>query len=151
MKKLNKRYSKSYTGRKIAPFGDALTFLLGTGKASYNVREVIVKKSNGSFREHLTQCKVEQAIWDEVHRKLFFLVEQAPICNGKLRGDFGYSATSLHAQDVLVEGEMRYLLPTYVSSCPKGIFSLLHQLRKKCESTLITRMVGRAHHNKSNP
>jgi hypothetical protein len=50
-----------------------------------------------------------------------------------------------------LEGEMRYLLPTYFSLCPKVFFLVLHQLGNECESTHITCIVGRAHHNKWNP
>ena len=51
--------------------------------------------------------KLHQAIWDEVHRKRFHLAEEAPICQGKLRGDFGYLANTKAARQAL-EGTYRH-------------------------------------------
>ena len=36
------------------------------------------------------QDQVENAIWDIIHKKMFYLAEQATICQGQLRGDFIY-------------------------------------------------------------
>ena len=44
---------------------------------------------------------MQEVIWDEVHRKHFYLSEQAPICQGNLRGDFGYTSISPTAKAVL--------------------------------------------------
>jgi hypothetical protein len=46
---------------------------------------------------------------------------------------------------------MKYLLPTYLSWCPKVLFSFLHHFGKECGSYLITYIVGSAYHNKLNP
>ena len=40
-------------------------------------------------------------IRDKVHRKRYFLSENAPICKGRLKGDFGYLAKSHSAKKVL--------------------------------------------------
>ena len=40
-------------------------------------------------------------IWEEIHGKRFYLAEQAPICKGRLRGDFGYMANTRSSQSVL--------------------------------------------------
>ena len=45
--------------------------------------------------------RLHQAIWDEVHRKGFHLAEEVPICQGKLRDDFGYLANTKAARRVL--------------------------------------------------
>jgi hypothetical protein len=55
----------------------------------------------GRVTEHTTQNAVQTAIWDEIHGQRFYLAEQAPICQGKLRGDFGYMAFSPVAKSVL--------------------------------------------------
>ena len=36
--------------------------------------------------------KVENAIWDIIHKQIFHLVEQAPIYQEQLREEFGYLA-----------------------------------------------------------
>jgi hypothetical protein len=73
-----------------------------------SVSKVQVKESDGAIREATTQHKVEDAIWNEIHAgKRFYLAEQAPICQGKLRGDFGYMANNEAAREVLAGS--RYL------------------------------------------
>ena len=44
---------------------------------------------------------MENAIWDRIHKKRFHLAEQAPICQGQLRGDFGYLANTPATSQVL--------------------------------------------------
>ena len=48
-----------------------------------------------------SKAGVKNAIWNEIHRKRFYLAEQAPICKGELRGEFGYLAISKTAKDIL--------------------------------------------------
>ena len=45
--------------------------------------------------------KLHSAIFAEVHKKRFHLAEEAPICQGQLRGDFGYLANTPAAEQVL--------------------------------------------------
>jgi len=47
------------------------------------------------------QSAVEQAIWNGIHNKRFYLAEQAPICKGPMREAFGYLATTIAARQVL--------------------------------------------------
>ena len=65
-----------------------------------SVRTVQVE-NKGIFQEKATQTEVQQAIWDRVHRKRFHLAEEAPICQGELREEFGYQSTTLAAAKVL--------------------------------------------------
>ena len=37
---------------------------------------------------------MENVIWDRIHKKRFHLSEQASICQGQLRGGFGYLANT---------------------------------------------------------
>ena len=39
---------------------------------------------DGKVEEFEGQSAVEQAIWDGIHNKRFYLAEQAPICKGSL-------------------------------------------------------------------
>jgi hypothetical protein len=79
------------------------------GKAcSGSVRKVLIKdKDSGTLTEHATQESVQQAIFDNIHRKRFYLAEAAPACNGRLRGLFGYNATMITAKRIL-EGNYPY-------------------------------------------
>ena len=57
--------------------------------------------AGGGIEEARTQDEVEHMIWEEIRGKRFYLAEQAPICKGKLRGDFGYMANTKAAEEVL--------------------------------------------------
>jgi hypothetical protein len=73
------------------------------GKArNRSVRRVHVENEDeGTLAEFTTKEDVEQAIFNNIHRKRFFLVEAAPVCKGKLRGLFGYNAATVTAERIL--------------------------------------------------
>ena len=77
-----------------------LNSALGKRRGS-SVSAVQMKDDDGLMTEYNSQKSVQDVIWSEVHQKRYHLAEEAPICNGKLRGEFGYSATSLAAKAVL--------------------------------------------------
>jgi hypothetical protein len=62
---------------------------------------LVEDEQNGTLTEHSTQELVQVAIFDNIHRKRFFLAEAAPACNGPLRGLFGHNATTITAQRIL--------------------------------------------------
>ncbi len=51
--------------------------------------------------EHTTAELVQEAIFLNIHRKQFFLAENAPICSVGLRGWFGYNTVTRTAQAIL--------------------------------------------------
>ena len=67
---------------------------MGKHKQGLSVREVEIEDGSGGRILFNTQDSVNKAIWDEVHRKRYFLAESASICKGCLKRDFGYLATS---------------------------------------------------------
>ena len=66
-----------------------------------NVWSVQVITDDGGVMEHTEQDAVQKAIWDEIHGKRFYLAEQAPICQERLREEFGYMANTPAAEQVL--------------------------------------------------
>jgi hypothetical protein len=48
-----------------------------------------------------TEEGVQETIFNEVHQKRYNLAEEAPICQGRLRGQFSYISTSPTAKTVL--------------------------------------------------
>ncbi len=56
---------------------------------------------DGKVTEYEGQSSVEQAIWQGIHYKQFYLAEQAPIYQGPMREAFGYLATTIAARQVL--------------------------------------------------
>ena len=87
-----------------------------------SVRYVQIKRDQGSIEEATTQQTVHEAIWDKIHRKRFYLAEQAPICQGSLRGDFGHIACSPTEKKVR-EGRYEY---------PEGFHSATRELLEEC-------------------
>ena len=76
----------------------------------------------GEVEEFEGQSAVEQAIWNGIHNKQFYLAEQAPICKGSLREAFGYLATTITARQVLAG--------TY--SYPEGFDQATRELCEAC-------------------
>ena len=59
-----------------------------------SARAVQASMEDGGTIDFTGQDKVENAIWDRINKKRFHLAEQAPICQGKILGDFGYLANT---------------------------------------------------------
>ena len=77
-------------------------------KRGRSVQVVQVTQADGAIQEADSQQVVEEAIWDNIHGKCFYLAEQVPICQGRLRGDFGYMANTPAGKAVL---DGRYVKP----------------------------------------
>ena len=92
---------------KDKAFWRKLNYSLGKKKKGRSVGAIQRESEDGGIEDIEGQRAVEEAIFDEVHRKRYFLAEDAPICKGKLRGDFGYTATSPTARAVL-DGTYEY-------------------------------------------
>ena len=71
------------------------------GQNGRSVQAVQVEQADGTIVEHTNQADIEEAIWSNIHRRRFFLAEEAPICQGQLRGEFGYSANTAASRAVL--------------------------------------------------
>eukprot|EP00956_Cyclotella_meneghiniana_P026049 scaffold55510_cov37-Cyclotella_meneghiniana.AAC.1 len=85
---------------KDRAFWRRLNWSLGK-KRGTSVGAVQVVDGEGDTTEYRTQKEVQNVIWREVHQKRYHMAEEAPICQGALRGQFGYNATSLAAKQVL--------------------------------------------------
>ncbi len=73
------------------------------------MRRVLVEDENqeGVLTENITQETIQEAILDNIHRKRFFLAEDAPICSGQLKGQFWYNAVTKTAKAIL-SGQYTY-------------------------------------------
>ena len=82
-----------------------------------NVRVVTEELGTGATREHDGQSQVEEEIFSNIQDKRFYAAEHAPICNGRLRGEFGYLANTVAGANVL----SRWLLCLFrrIPSCDK--------------------------------
>jgi hypothetical protein len=81
-------------------FWRTMNYALGKpqGGACFKVQ---VEKEDGTIDEFTDKDDLHQAIWDNIHRKRFILAEDALLCSGPLRGQFGYNAVSLTARSIL--------------------------------------------------
>ena len=77
-----------------------IKYVLGKQRAGACFK-VQIELEDGTMKEVSSQEEVQQAIWENVHMKRFYLAEEAPICNGELRGMFGYNATTITARRIL--------------------------------------------------
>ena len=87
-------------------FWRRLNYAMST-RSGKRVTRVQVQEQGGMVREASTRGEVERTLFEEIHGKRFYLAEQAPICKGKLRGEFGYMANSSSSQAVL-DGQYKY-------------------------------------------
>ena len=76
-------------------------------RSGKSVRRVQVVERDGSIQESSTKREVESTLFGEIHGKRFYLAEQAPICKGRLRGEFGYMADT-PAERAVLAGEYRF-------------------------------------------
>ncbi len=86
---------------KDKAFWRRLNYALGKHVRGQSVRAVQVEDGAGGVQDVNTEEAVQEAIFNEVHCKQYNLAEEAPICQGVLRGQFGYTATSPTARSVL--------------------------------------------------
>ena len=74
-----------------------------------------------------TQDSVEQTIFNKIHEKRFTLAGEAPICNGKLFTQFGYTATTPASKAVL---DRTYSTPADSDMATKELFTEIAAIRK---------------------
>ena len=77
--------------------------------------------------ERNTQDTVEQSIFCEVHEKRYTLAGEAPLCNGKLFNDFGYTASTPASKAVL---DGTYVAPTNSDTARMELFTEIAAIQK---------------------
>ena len=91
---------------KEKSFWRRLNYALGKprGGACFKVQ---VEQDDGTVEEISGNEDLHEAIWENIHRKRFYLAEEAPMCSSQLRGIFGYNSISPTANAIL-EGTYAY-------------------------------------------
>jgi hypothetical protein len=109
-----------------------------------------VEQEDGTLDEFSTKEGVQCAIGENIHRKRFYLAEEAPICSGNLRGMFGYNATTSTARKIL-KGTFNF--PPDFDSATKEILQECALIRltvpKNLVSTTITSEDWKRHWRKA--
>ncbi len=85
-----------------------------------SVRRVLVESGDqeGILTEYTMAESIQEAIFTHIHHKHFFLVENAPICSGRLHGRFRYNAVIKTAQAIL---DGTYVYPPNFDQATKEI------------------------------
>ncbi len=84
-----------------------------------------VEDCAGGVIDYETEEGVHEAIFNEVHWKRYNLAEEAPICQGGLRGQFGYTSTSPTAKTVL---DGTYNFPPDMDTATRELFEEIAQI-----------------------
>ncbi len=77
--------------KKDRAFWRRLNYAIGKHVRGRSVRAVQVEDGAGGVLDFDTEEAVQDAIFNEVHRKRYNLAEEAPICQGTLCSQFGYT------------------------------------------------------------
>jgi hypothetical protein len=81
-------------------FWHKLNYVTGK-KKTHGMTSIQVKRQDGAIMKRTMQETVKQTIFLEIHKKRYTLAGEAPICNGQLLQDFGYTATMAGSHAVL--------------------------------------------------
>jgi hypothetical protein len=113
--------------KKDQRFWRQLNYTMGKPRSG-SVRRVLVEDDkNGILTEHVTQESVQEAIFNNIHQKQFYLAENRPACIGRLRGLFGYNTTTVTAQLIL---QRRYVYPADFDQATRDICEECARIRK---------------------
>ena len=126
-------------GEKDRAFWRRLNWALGKRRGS-SIREVQAEDLDGTTTEYTTQSEVQQIIWEKIHRERYHLAEEAPICQGRLRGKFGYNADTPSGEAVL---EGSYVLPHNYHEGTRLLFDSIAQIRECIPPNSVHQIINR--------
>jgi hypothetical protein len=101
---------------------------------------VQVENGAGGVIDYETEESVQEAIFTEVHWRRYNLVEEAPICCGALRGQFGYISTSPTAQTIL---DGTYDFPPNMDKATKELFVEITQIQSIVPPNSVSGVISR--------
>jgi hypothetical protein len=101
---------------------------------------VQVEDGAGGVIDYETEEGVQEAIFNELHQKRYNLAEEAPICQGKFRGQFGYISTSPTAKTVL---DGTYDFPPDMDKATREIFEEIAQIPSIVPPNSVTGIISR--------
>ena len=99
-----------------------------------------MEDENGGVLKFSTREGVQNAIFNEVHRKRYNLAEEALICQGFLRGQFGYMSTSPTARSVL---DGSYDFPPNIDNVTKELFEECAKIQSIVPARSVTGAISR--------
>jgi len=91
---------------KDKSFWRRLNYALGKPRGGVCFK-VQVEHAEGTVEEISGKEDLHEAIWENIHRKRFYLAKEAPMFSGPLRGIVGYNSVTPTAKTIL-EGTYQY-------------------------------------------
>jgi hypothetical protein len=125
---------------KDKAFWRSIKKTLGKHVRGQSVRAVQVEDGARGVLDFDMEEEVQEAIFNEVHRKRYNLAEKAPICQGALCGHFRYSSTSGIARSIL---DGTYDFPLDMDAATRELFEEIAQIRGMVPSELVTGQISR--------
>jgi hypothetical protein len=125
---------------KDKAFWRRLNFAFGKHFHGRSVWAVQVENSFGGMLDFDTKESMQEVIFNEVHFKRYNLAEDVPICQGTLRGQFRYMATSPTAQLVL---DGSYNFPLNINKATKELFKEIAQIRSIVPPNSVNELISR--------
>ncbi len=115
-----------YPERTAANFWHKLNYVTGK-KKTHRETSIQVEGWDGTIMERMTQETVKQTIFLEVHKKRYMLAGEAPICNGNLLQDFGYTVMTPASRAVL---DGTYVAPPNSDAATLELFAEIDHTRR---------------------
>ena len=118
-------------------FWQKLNFVTGK-KQTWSATTIQVQDQCGAIMERNTQDSVEQSIFQEVHEKCYTLAGEAPICNGILFREFGYTANTSASKAVL---DGRYVAPADLDRATSELFAVIAAIRRFISENTVSAVI----------
>lgn len=112
---------------KDRSFWRRLNYTMGKPRSGSVWQVLVENDKNETLTEHVTQESVQEAVFNNIHRKRFYLAEGAPACNERLRGLFQYNATTVTAQQIL---QGQYVYPADFEQATRDICEECARIKK---------------------
>jgi hypothetical protein len=107
-------------------FWQGLNYVMGK-KRTCSATTIQVKAEGGAILERTSQDAVENTIFSEIHEKRYTLSGEAPICNGKLFNQFGYTGNTPASKAVL---NGTYQAPVGTDTATSDLFAEIAAIQK---------------------
>jgi hypothetical protein len=96
-------------------------------KKTRSTTSIQVEGRDGTIMERMTQETVKRMIFLEIHKKRYMLAGEAPICNGDLLEDFGYTVVT-PASCAVLDGT--YVAPPNSDAATLELFAEIAHIRR---------------------
>ena len=107
-------------------FWRKLNYVTGK-KRTRSATSIQVEAQGGAILERNMQDTAEQTIFSKIHEKRYTLAGEAPICNGELFNQFGYTA-NMPASKAVLDGT--YKVPANLDAATNELFAEIAAIQR---------------------